>query len=48
MKLTSLIFAGMAAMAMSLPDAAIAKYPEKLITFIVPFGAGSSFSALAR
>jgi tripartite-type tricarboxylate transporter receptor subunit TctC len=48
MKLTSLIFAGMAAMAMSLPDAAIAKYPEKPITFIVPFGAGSSFSALAR
>ena len=26
----------------------VAKYPEKPITFIVPFGAGSSFSALAR
>ncbi len=48
MKLASLLFAGVAALAMSVPDSAIAKYPEKPITFIVPFGAGSSFSALAR
>ena len=48
MKRTNLLFAGLAAVAMSLPQAATAAYPEKPITFIVPFGAGSSFSALAR
>ena len=48
MKITSIAFAGLAVVAMSLPEAATAKYPEKPITFIVPFGAGSSFSALAR
>jgi tripartite-type tricarboxylate transporter receptor subunit TctC len=48
MKYASFMFAGLAAAAMSLPGTAVAKYPEKPITFIVPFGAGSSFSALAR
>ena len=48
MKRTNLLFAGLAAVAMSLPQSSTAAYPEKPITFIVPFGAGSSFSALAR
>lgn len=48
MKSASLLLAGLAAVAMSLSQTAVAKYPEKPITFIVPFGAGSSFSTLAR
>ena len=39
----------LSAVAVALPQPAQAeKYPHKPITFIVPFGAGSSFSALAR
>jgi tripartite-type tricarboxylate transporter receptor subunit TctC len=34
--------------AVALPQPARAEYPDKPITFIVPFGAGSSFDALAR
>ena len=48
MKRTSLLFAGLVIFAMSLSHSAVAKYPEKPITFIVPFGAGSTYSALAR
>lgn len=48
MKSTSLLFAGLAAITMALPQSAAAKYPDKPITFIVPFGAGSTYSALAR
>ena len=48
MKSISLLFAGLAAVAMTLPQAAIAKYPEKPITFIIPFGAGSTYGAMAR
>ena len=50
MKTAKLMAAGLAlsAVTVALPPPAQAKYPEKPITFIVPFGAGSSFSALAR
>ena len=48
MKSISLLFAGLAAAAMALPQAAVAKYPEKPITFIIPFGAGSTYGAMAR
>ncbi len=34
--------------AVALPQPSLAEYPDKPITFIVPFGAGSTFSALAR
>ncbi len=50
MKTSKILIAGMAvgAVAIALPQPAHAEYPDKPITFIVPFGAGSSFSALAR
>lgn len=50
MKATNLLVAGLvvSAAAIALPQPAAAAYPEKPITFIVPFGAGSTFSALAR
>jgi tripartite-type tricarboxylate transporter receptor subunit TctC len=38
----------LSAVAIFLPQPAHADYPDKPITFIVPFGAGSSFDALAR
>lgn len=49
MKATHLLLAGVAgAAAMTLSPMSQAAYPEKPINFIVPFGAGSSFDALAR
>ncbi len=50
MKPISLAVTGAAAMAaaLSFNTGARAAYPEKPINFIVPFGAGSSFGALAR
>lgn len=50
METSKILVAGLAvAAAMSLPSPAVqAAYPEKPINFIVPFGAGSSFDALAR
>ncbi|MBT5051420.1 MAG: tripartite tricarboxylate transporter substrate binding protein [Rhodospirillaceae bacterium] len=50
MKTSRILVTGlaMAAAAFMLPGQVQAKYPEKPITFIVPFGAGSSFGALAR
>ena len=38
----------LSAVAVLLPQPVHADYPDKPITFIVPFGAGSSFDALAR
>jgi tripartite-type tricarboxylate transporter receptor subunit TctC len=37
-----------AALALCAPLAAQAKYPERPITFVVPFGAGSATDQLAR
>ena len=50
MKPSGFVFAGLVigALAIALPRPAQAAYPDKPITFIVPFGAGSSFAALAR
>ncbi len=50
MKPSAFVFAGLVigAVAIALPRPAFAAYPDKPITFIVPFGAGSSFAALAR
>jgi tripartite-type tricarboxylate transporter receptor subunit TctC len=50
MKTSKIFVTGLAiaAAAIMLPQATQAAYPEKPITFIVPFGAGSSFDALAR
>lgn len=49
MKTSRILVTGLAiAAAVMLPGQVQAKYPEKPITFIVPFGAGSSFGALAR
>ena len=50
MKTSKILVTGLAvaAAAIMLPQATLAAYPEKPITFIVPFGAGSSFGALAR
>ncbi len=50
MKASKILVTGLAvaAAAIALPPVAEAEYPDKPITFIVPFGAGSSFDALAR
>ncbi len=50
MKASGFVFAALVvgAVAIALPQPAHAVYPDKPITFIVPFGAGSSFAALAR
>ena len=50
MKTSHILVVGLVAAtaAVTLPPAAQAEYPEKPINFIVPFGAGSSFDALAR
>jgi len=50
MKTSKILVAGLAAVAgtIMLPQTTLAAYPEKPINFIVPFGAGSSFDALAR
>ncbi len=51
MKYRALIIAGLAAMAVSLPlqiKDARAAFPEKAISFIVPFGAGGGFDGIAR
>jgi tripartite-type tricarboxylate transporter receptor subunit TctC len=50
MKTSKILVTGLAvtAAALLLPQATRAAYPEKPINFIVPFGAGSSFGALAR
>ena len=50
MNKTSIVIAGLilGVAAVLMPGKAQAAYPDKPITFIVPFGAGSSFGALAR
>lgn len=50
MKTSKIFVTGLAvaAAAIMLPQTPQAAYPEKPINFIVPFGAGSSFGALAR
>ena len=50
MKTSKIFVTGLAvaAAAIMLPQTSQAAYPEKPINFIVPFGAGSSFDALAR
>lgn len=42
------IKAGVAALAIALAGPALAEYPEKPVTFVVPYGAGGGFDTIAR